>query len=199
MKRGKIAWKRVLIVLVGALALCLLSCVALFTVGRPVSKAIFARMWNTDPTFAAQAAHQLLDYDLPPGYYEQRALVLQGDVQQVVLAHRERPQDMIALEPDALKINDPANLEYRGDIENMWARDVGGERYDTRLVMTQTLMIRGAPVTFSLREGQDESARPVRMMVGLVTGKQGDVVINIVSGLETWDQAMADQFLQSIR
>ena len=76
---------------------------------------------------------------------------------------------------------------------------MGGRRYDTRVVGTQKTTVRGQPVTLRHFEGTDENGRPVRQVVCAFTGKSGDLLLGMVTSKETWDQAMVDRFLQSIR
>lgn len=40
----------------------------------------------------------MLDYDLPPGFQELKVLTIRGEDAAVVLAHRERPEDLICIE-----------------------------------------------------------------------------------------------------
>jgi len=57
----------------------------------------------------------------------------------------------------------------------------------------------GQIVTLRVLEGTDERGRQVRQVVCGFTGKGGDVLLGIVAGRESWDQALVERFLQSIR
>ncbi len=67
------------------------------------------------------------------------------------------------------------------------------------MVGTQKTTVRGQPVTLRLFEGTDENGRQVRQVVCRFAGKSGDVLLGIVASRESWDQAMVDGFLGSIR
>jgi len=197
MKRGKIMWSRIAILIGGLMVLCVAGCLILNSVGRPALRAIRSQFWNTDLAYAAQIAHEMIDYDLPPGYQEQKAMTIQ-DARVVIIAHRERPDDnmVIELELETINVEEP---EYREQIEEMRAREVGDHDYSTQRVSTQDVIIRGQPVTLSIREGQDDRGRPARQVIGSFAGKNGDVVMVIAGVLDTWDQKLVDDFIQSIR
>ncbi len=76
---------------------------------------------------------------------------------------------------------------------------MGLRRYNTQAVGAQQTTVRGQPTTLRLFEGSDESGRKIRQVVCGFTGKSGDLLMAIVASQDTWDQAMVDRFLQSIR
>ncbi len=55
------------------------------------------------------------------------------------------------------------------------------------------------PTPLRLLEGTDEKGRKIRQVACVVAGKGGDLLLSVVSSQETWDQAMVDRFLRSIR
>jgi hypothetical protein len=89
--------------------------------------------------------------------------------------------------------------EWRTRYEENLSKEMGNRRYDTRVVGTQETTVRGQPVTLRLFEGTDENGRQVRQAVCAFTGKSGDLLLAMVTSKETWDQAVVDRFLQSIR
>jgi hypothetical protein len=138
----------------------------------------------------------MLDYDLPADYRELKVLTVQNLDAAVILAHRERPEDMIVFEGVMEEVLDVE--EWRAKYETRMAAEMGGRRYHTEQVGTQETTIDGQPTTVRLFEGTDESGRQVRQVVCGFTGKSGDLLLGIVAGQDTWDQAMVDGFLQSI-
>ena len=76
---------------------------------------------------------------------------------------------------------------------------MGGGRYNTQPVGTLKTTIRGQPTALRLFEGTDENGRKIRQVVCGFGGKSGDLLLAIVAGQDTWDQALVDRFLQSIR
>ncbi|MBK9924488.1 MAG: hypothetical protein IPP66_04275 [Anaerolineales bacterium] len=196
MKQGKISWKRVFILLGALVGICLIASVALFIFGRPVADALRARLWKTDPKLAAQVAHQMIDYDLPPAYQELKFLDMGSSADTVMIANLEQPADFILITqvPDGILAT-----EYQTGVEEKWSREISEHHYDTHTVSTQAVTVRGLPTTLRIMEGTDENGRPIRQGVCMFTGKSGDVLLVLVAGQDTWDQTMVEQFLQSIR
>jgi len=158
---------------------------------------IQAPLWKTDTPLAAQAARKMIDYDLPLDYQESQVLNIQGQDAAVIIAHRERPEDLIFIEGVLEGI--VANDEWRAKSETRLAREMGLRRYNTQQVGTQQMTVRGQPTTLRLFEGTDENGRKIRQVVCGFSGKSGDLLMAMVASQDTWDQAMVDRFLQSIR
>jgi len=197
MQPSKIRWSRVAILVAGVLGLLLLCGIAVTVLAPNLRRIIQAPFWKTDAQRAAQAAHRRFDYDLPPNYQELKVLTMGGEDAAVIMAHRERPEDMIFME--GVLEGTIANDEWRVKAEARLAREMGGRRYDTQTVGTQEMVVRGQPTTLRILEGTDENGRKVRQVVCGFSSKSGDILLAIVAGQDSWDQAMVDSFLQSIR
>ena len=196
MKQSKILWKRVVILIGTLLGILLLIGGTLYTFGRPAFYALRARMWKTDPQLAAQVAHQIMEYDLPPAYQELKFLDRGSNTAMVMIASLKQPADFILIEqaPDGI-----LSTEYQTGVEEKWSRNIAEHHYDTQTVSTQAVTVRGQPTTLRILEGTDETGRPIWQAVCMFTGKSGDVLVVLVAGQDTWDQTLVDQFLQSIR
>jgi hypothetical protein len=120
-----------------------------------------------------------------------------GEDAAVIIAHRERAEDVIFME--GVMEGTVANHEWRVKAETGLAREIGGRRYNTHVVRTQETVVRGQPTTLRMFEGTDENGRKVRQVVCGFSSKSGDILLAIVAGQDTWDQAMVDRFLQSVR
>lgn len=197
MQSRKIRWNRLVILVAGVLGMSLVCCVAVAALAPNLRRIIQAPFWKTDAQLAAQAAHKMLDYDLPPDYQESQVLNIQGQGAAVIIAHRELPENMIFIERVTEGIM--GNDEWRASYETRFSREMGLHRYNTQQVSTQQTAIRGQPTTLRILEGVDEHGRKVRQVVCGFSGKGGDVLLGIVASQETWDQTMVDRFLQSIR
>ncbi len=197
MQPRKIRWNRLVILIVGVLGVLLLLCVGVAALAPNLRRIIQAPMWKTDAQLAAQAAHSMVDYDLPPDYQKLKVLSVQGQTAAVIIAHRERPEDMIFIEHVTEGIL--ANDEWRASYETRLSREIGVRRYNTQMVGTEKTTIRGQPTTLRLFEGTDENGRKIRQVVCSFGGKSGDLLLAIVAGQDTWDQVLVDRFLQSIR
>ncbi len=197
MPSQKVRWNRLAIVVVGAFGVLLVCCVAVWALAPNLRRIIQAPFWKTDTSLTAQAARKMIDYDLPSGYQELKVLTIQDNYAAVIIAHRERPGDMIFIGgvTDGIIGVDEWRTRYEQDL----SKEMGGGRYDTRVVGTQKTTVRGQPVTLRHFEGTDENGRPVRQVVCAFTGKSGDLLLGMMTSKETWDQAVVDRFLQSIR
>lgn len=197
MQPRKIRWSRLAILVAGVLGV-LLSCVIVGSMLAPNLRRILqAPYWKTDAQLATQAAHKRFNYDLPPNYQELKVLTIRGEDEAVIMAHRDQSEDFIFIE--AVLEGTIANNEWRTKAETRLAREMGGHRYDVQTVGTQETVVRGQPTTLRILEGTDENGRLVRQVVCGFSGKSGDILMGIVAGQDAWDQAMVDDFLQSIR
>jgi hypothetical protein len=196
MKPGKISWKRVVLLLGVLGGICLLISTALFIFGRPAYYSLRARFWKADPQLAAQTAHAMIDYDLPPDYHELKVLDMGSGTATVMVANPEKPADFILIEqaPDGILAT-----EYQTGTEEKWSRDIAEHHYDTHMVLTQTVVVRGQPTYLRIMEGTDENHRPIRQGVLMFNGKSSALLLVLVAGQDTWDQSLVDHFLQSIR
>lgn len=197
MKPRSIRWNRVMIVAASVAGMLLVCCVGVWALAPNLRRIISAPFWKTDSQLTSQAAHRFVDYDLPPNYQELTVLAWQDQYVAVIIAHRERPGDMIFMGGVTEGIIDVE--EWRIRYEESLSREMADRRYDTQLTGTQQVTIRGQPTTLRLFEGTDESGRRVRQVVCAFSGKSGDMLLGIVAGRDTWDQSMVDSFLQSIR
>ena len=192
-----IRWNRLVILVAGVLGVLLVCCIGVAALAPNLRRIIQAPFWKTDAQLAAQAAHKMLDYDLPPDYQESQVLNIQGQGAAVIIAHRERPEDMIFIEDVTEGII--GNDEWGASYETRLSREMGLRRYNTQQVGTQQTTVRGQPTTLRFFEGTDENGRKIREVVCGFSGKSGDLLMAMVASQDTWDQAMVDRFLQSIR
>lgn len=192
-----IRWNRLAILIAGVLGVLLVCCIAVAALAPNLRRIVQAPLWKTDAQLAAQAAHKMIDYDLPPDYQESQVLNIQGQGAAVIIAHRERPEDMIFIEDVTEGII--GNDEWEASYETRLSREMGVRRYNTQQVGTQQTTVRGQLTTLRLFEGTDENGRKIRQVVCGFSGKSGDLLLVIVATQETWDQAIVDRFLQSIR
>ena len=192
-----IRWNRLVILVAGVLGVLLVCCIGMAALAPNLRRILQAPFWKTDSQLAAQAAHIMIDYDLPPDYQESQVLNIQDQGAAVIIARRERPEDMIFIEQVTEGII--GNDEWGPSYEIRLSREIGLRRYNTQQVGTQQTTIRGQSTTLRLFEGTDENGLKIRQVVCGFTGKSGDLVMAMVASQDTWDQAMVDRFLQSIR
>lgn len=198
MKQRKIIWKRVGLLAAGAVALCGLTCLVYYLFQAPLRSALARLYWKTDPALAAEVAHGLLDFDLPPDYQPEKVLNLkEGIADAVVLVSQAHPSDLIFISqtPEGILSND----EWRTKYEERAAHAIADQLYDTKTISTQSATVRGQPTTLRLLEGTDQNGQAVKQLACMFNGKTGEILLVLVANRSTWDQEMVEAFLASIR
>jgi len=187
--RRLITWASLLALLAGiGLLVGLLSPVA-----RSFTSSLF---WRNDPEYARQVGQQMAEYTLPAGFEERRALEMQG-VRSVMIAPPATDAESLIVLTDGIPgLGDP---DYRDTVEAGWARNVGERRYETRLVETRSMIIRGGPARLSVREGTDDRGAPIRQLTMIFGGKEGPVLLVVVGRPDSWEQILLDEFINSLR
>lgn len=195
MKTNKISLKRVGLLLVGVMALCSLTGLAYYELKDTPLSAIHSWLWKTDPVVAGETAQDLIDYDLPPGYQPEKVLRFWGKA--VIIASQDHPSDLIYISqaPNGILTEE----EWQTVYGERRANRIGDQIYDTEIINTQTAMIRGQPTILQLLEGNDKEGQAVKQLACVFKGKISAILLVIVASQDTWDQAMMDHFLNSIR
>jgi len=196
MKREKVLWRRVVILVSGILVACLLLCIVGSALTHKIRSYVYGLFVKEDTKYAAQVAHTMIDYDLPPGYLEQSAMQVKTYYTLAIIASNNHPSDLIAIQPASDFLKDP---EWGESSEERAAQEIGDLHYQTQTVSVQDAVIRNQPSKLMILEGQEEDGKPVRQVLSAFNGKNGFVMVIIVGDIETWDQAMVDRFLSSIR
>lgn len=182
----------VLAVIVGATVLCWGGAAAAWLVARQAIGQPDVR----DPAQAAKVGRSIVSYTLPPGYREESAADTlgfkmvnispqSGSTGRMMFMLMQYSESSMAWEA-AADLQTPEPLE-----------DGDG---DTQIVSTQTVTIRGQPVTLTMYEGADPSGQAVRQAICTFPGERDTVVTIMVLGpKDAWDQAALDSFLASIK
>ena len=112
-----------------------------------------------------------------------------------IIASNDHPSDLIAIQPVSDLLINP---EWSESSEERAAQEIGDLYYQTHTVSVQDVVIRNQPTRLRMLEGQDEDGHDIRQAMSAFSGKSGNVLIIIVGDIETWDQAIVNQFLLSI-
>ncbi len=191
MKKTSFRWNRIAILALIPVLLCL----GLVLFGSSIVTKFRTLAWKNDPVKAAEVAHSLAGYLLPIGYQEKSYVQTMG-ISQVILAPAEGSDGMtILLVQPGLSLSDQ---ETATEMEDAWAKGVGLHTYKTSRTSSETAILCGQEATLSYREGNDETNRPVRQLITVFYGKTGWTVLVMVSPLESWNQSLVDEFLQSL-
>ena len=195
MKREKVLWRRVVILLLGSVVTIILLCVLGSALTHRIRGYVYSLFLKDDPDYAAQVAHTMIDYDLPLGYREQSAMQVKTYYTLAIIASNDHPTNLITIQPASDLLINP---EWGERSQERAAQEIGDLRYQTHTVSVQDVLIRNQPSRLRMLEGQDEDGHDIRQALSAFTGKNGNVLVIIVGDIETWDQAMIDKFLSSI-
>jgi hypothetical protein len=183
---------------IGLGAASLLFCCAVlvaFLVFREVGKKVQSGL-QMDPESAAQSAREFVDYDLPDGYTEQMAMDM--IVYTFVIigpASYENTGPTIMFAHFSPVAGNQQQLEQQ--VRQSFNQQVGGA--DMTLVEIKTMTIRGEETEVAIYEGLDEYGDEVRQLITSFPARTGIIMLMIFGDIETWDQDMVDEFIESIR
>ena len=155
---------------------------------------------KTDPEAAAEAAHQIADYDLPEGYQEQMAMEIMFYTF-VVIAPPDSsgisngPIFMLAQFQAGMANQQQMEEQFRRSFEQQTSRP----GLSMELVKVEEKTIRGEETQVITYEGTDENGLVLRQVITSFPGKDGRAMLMIAGPAELWDQEMVDAFIESIR
>ena len=155
--------------------------------------------FNTDPVAAAEAAHKIVDYDLPEGYQEQMAMEIM--VYSFVVIGPNTPTG---------QSNDPMFMlaQFRAGVsqeqmEQQLRQSIqqqsGTQGLNMTLVKVETQTIRGEETEVATYEGTSQEGFVIRQVITSFPGKDGTAMLLIMGPAQTWDQDVVDAFIESIR
>ena len=155
---------------------------------------------STDPEAAAEAAHKIIDYDLPEGYQEQMAMEIVF-YSFVVIAPEN--SEGISKGPIFMLAQFQAGMVNQQQMEEQLRRSL--EQQSNRpglsmeLVKMEEQTIRGEQTQVATYEGTDENGNVLRQVITSFPGKDGTAMLMIMGPAELWDQDLIDDFIESIR
>jgi hypothetical protein len=179
----------------GLFCLCAVA-VAIFVINR-VGKQVQEGV-QTDPESASKAAHEIADYDLPPGYQEQMAMDIMF-YSFVMIA----PESSTTLDQPIIMLAqfqagvDQDQMEQQ--LRQAFEQQAGNQGADMRLVEVKKMTIRGEETDVAIYEGTDQNGNTLRELITAFPGKDGTAMLIIMGNLQDWDQTMVDDFIKSIR
>ncbi len=183
----------------GAALFCLCAVgVAVFLfarVGQQIEKGM-----KTDPAGAAQAAHAIADYTLPPGYQEQMAMDL-FIYKMVFIGPSTTGSTYSSGKPIIMLAQFKAGADQQQmqqQIQQSFEQQSGQRGYSMKVVETKKMTIRGQEVTVITYEGTGESGTVMRQMITTFPGKGGTAMLMIMGEADHWNKEEIDAFLTSI-
>jgi hypothetical protein len=187
----------------GIVILCICVCLGGWAALKIGGNSLVKTMAKTDPVEAAAMAHNMIDYNLPPGYQENLAMnfvvakmviISKGDA---VTNDPSRTMIMVAEFPSSLEMNEE---DMRSQLQQQMGQTTGERNWKMELVEQKTVVIRGQNVNLMTYKGVDENGVAVKQMVSsLFAGKNGNIMLWIGGAEAGWDQYAIDTFIGSIR
>jgi len=157
------------------------------------------RAFITNPDRVRAVGSQIADYQVPPGYEEMFAMNMMG-VKMVAIGPSSFAPDfmmiMLMQLPPGMEVSQG---EMKRQIEQALARQTGLSSAEMTHVGQEEVMIKGGPVTLTVREGVTDRDERMRQVTGLFEGKAGPAMLMISGDVTAWDQTMVDRFIASIR
>ncbi|MBN1538452.1 MAG: hypothetical protein JW908_17080 [Anaerolineales bacterium] len=195
--------KIILGVVGGIIILCMCVCVGSWAALKIGGTSLAETMAKDDPAEAAEIAHAMLDYTLPPGYQEKIALnffaikmVLiypsnadLNNASQMVIMMAEFPSGLIASEEN-----------MRNELQQQMNQKMGNRNWKMELIDEIPRIIRGQEVTLLVFEGVDENGKAMKQIMSTTfEGKSGKIMLWMAGSKAGWDQPAVDRFINSIR
>lgn len=159
---------------------------------------LVGRVFITNPERVQAVGRQIADYEVPGGYAEMFAMNVMG-LKMVAISSSTSSNYLIIMLmqlPSGIQIS---REEMERQIEQALARQTGLDSADMASVDQQETIIKGQPVTLTVREGANQNGRSLRQITGLFEGKGGPAVLMVTGETSTWDQPLVDRFIASIR
>lgn len=186
--------KIILIVTAAAIGLCLIACIVGVLIFRSLGTQV-AESVDMDPQAVSGSAADIAEFDLPPGFEPQTSMNLLGFTF-ITYEATSRDSAIILLQMPVQDDLTPENIrQMREQLERQTSRTLR----DLDTVDSYDLTIRGKPAQVILQEGISENGQTFRQMLVAFSGKGGLAMIAIFGPVDTWDQNVYDQMIQSIR
>ena len=183
-----------LVIVAAALFLCCVAGLGLTWLGTRLA----GRVFITNPQRVQAVGRQIADYELPAGYTEMFAMNVMG-LKMVAIGPSASPDlTMIMLMqlPAGIQVS---REEMERQIEQALARQTGLDSAEMTSAGEEQAVIKGEPVTLTVREGATQRGERLRQVSGLFEGKGGPAMLMITGEVDAWDQAVVDRFIASIR
>jgi hypothetical protein len=178
----------------GILVFCLILTVAGLLLFRSAGKAL-TETFQTDVATTSQIATKIADFELPAGYGNEVTAQLAG-YSLIGYTGADAHSHIYLVQADSstgLTMEEiQRHIRQTSDAEE-------DQMVDVKIVDTVQATIRGQEVNVVISEGPNHDGDVFRQVSGLFEGRGGPAVV-IVSGLAaTWNQALVDEFIASIR
>jgi len=180
-----------------ALLFCCCSLLVAFLVFRQAGRTIQQGV-KTDPESASQAAHEVVDYDLPDGYKERIAMdMMVYSMVMIGPTSYQSDEPVIMLAQFSPMAGNDKQLEQQ--MVQSFEQQSGTKGLDMQLVEVKDMTIRNEETSVNIYEGTDQNGNSVRQLITTFPGKDGTVMLLIMGNVDGWDDDKVDAFIESIR
>ena len=199
---------KILLVVAGALGLCLVACVAIAVVGRIV----FATINRTDrlevhrsqveaiqvPALSDIPSAAPVEFTLPGDYRQDMNFHVLGT--SIVLANQTSGQGHIYLMKTAFGPgSSQAEMESRLREHAGQRSTFMNETVQLKVVGQKMFKVQGQEVAFTVSEGTNSANQPYRQISGTFNSIDGVILVVVAGQSSTWDEAALETFVASIR
>jgi hypothetical protein len=158
----------------------------------------FQQGMKADPQAAAETAHKIADYDLPPGYREEFAMNILTT--SMVFMSPDAPASfssgpMIMLAQFRTMGNE---AQVKEQMQQSFEQQMGRRNLVMQLVETKKKTIRGEETDVAYYEGTDSNGTAMRQVITTFPGKGGIAMLMITGSAEGWDEEQINAFIESI-
>ncbi|UCC87670.1 MAG: hypothetical protein JSV81_22920 [Anaerolineales bacterium] len=185
----------VLLVVAVALFLCCVAGLGVTLLGTR----LVGRAFITNPDRVQAVGRAIADYEVPPDYEEIFAMNIMG-VKMVAIGPADPAADILLIMlmqfPGGVDIS---REEMERQVRRALARQTGLGSADMTSVGQEEVVIKGETITLEVREGANDRGQNLRQISGLFQGKGGPAMLMVTGEVASWDQAMLDRFIESIR
>ena len=180
-----------------ALLFCCCAVLVAFFVFRQAGQKIKDGV-KTDPAAASQAAHKIVDYDLPPGYQEQMSMdILFYSFVTIAPTTSSSTRGTVIM---LAQFNQPGvdQKQMEEQIRRSFEQQSGNSQTNMKVVKVEKKTIRGDEVEVAIYEGADQNGLTMRQLITAFPGKAGTAMLMILGSAQEWDQKLVDDFIESI-
>jgi hypothetical protein len=193
--------KQILIILAAAVVFCIVGgAAALGGAGLIFNQ--FQDNVSSDPEKVRQMANGFMNYQLPDGYSEQmgmdfiiyKMVLISSSLDDIGNKPVVKPIIFVAhFESDELSAE-----QMTEQMQKSVEQQSGSSGLKLKVVDTRDVTINGNEAVLTVSEGSTAGGTAVRQWVSAFPGKTGFIIVMIQGPIESWDDAIFDEFLASI-
>ncbi len=189
---------KIALIVVGVLLLlCVCSC-GLFFVSTQYLGASFAQSIATEPADVAAVGAKIAEYDVPAGYTDNFGMsFLIFDMVGFGKTDANNDTFIFMMQFPEWTDMDPETMQQQ--MQQSIQEQTNDSNVQFQVIEQKTIIIRDQEVLLTTQEGTNDEGKRIRQMIGMFQGNGGPTMLMIMGGVDTWNQATVDTFIDSIR